>query len=82
MRKNWKNKYFFEDVDIYKNLGEIFKSYIDLNDKKILVENFTDNDLGTLYGAAELIFKGWPNEAYLSLLKKVNNIRFFDRFFN
>ncbi len=51
-KKIGKINIFFEDVDIYKNLGEIFKSYIDLNDRKILVENFTDNDLGTLYGAA------------------------------
>ena len=64
-------------------LGEIFKSYIDLNDRKILVENFTDNDLGTLYGAAELIFKGWPNEALPFSIKKKSIISgFFDRFFN
>ena len=82
-KKIGKINIFFEDVDIYKNLGEIFKSYIDLNDRKILVENFTDNDLGTLYGAAELIFKGWPNEALPFSIKKKSIISgFFDRFFN
>ena len=82
-KKIGKINIFFEDVDIYKNLGKIFKSYIDLNDKKILVENFTDNDLGTLYGAAELIFKGWPNEALPFSIKKKSIISsFFDRFFN
>ena len=81
-KKIGKINIFFEDVDIYKNLGEIFKSYIDLNDRKILVENFTDNDLGTLYGAAELIFKGWPNEALPFSIKKKSIISgFFDRFF-
>ena len=56
---------------------------LDLNDRKILVENFTDNDLGTLYGAAELIFKGWPNEALPFSIKKKSIISgFFDRFFN
>ena len=82
-KKIGKINIFFEDVDIYKNLGKIFKSYIDLNDKKILVENFTDNDLGTLYGAAELIFKGWPNEALPFSIKKKSIISsFFDRFFS
>ena len=82
-KKIGKINIFFEDVDIYKNLGEIFKSYIDLNDKKILVENFTGDDLGTLYGAAELIFKGWPNEALPFSIKKKSIISgFFDRFFS
>ena len=74
---------FFEDIDIYKNLGEIFKSYIDIKDDKIHVENFSYNDLGTLYGAAELIYKGWPNEALPSTARKKSIISgFFDRFFN
>ena len=82
-KKIGKINIFFEDIDIYKNLGEIFKSYIDLNDKKILVENFTDDELGTLYGAAELIFKGWPNEALPFSIKKKSIISgFFDRFFS
>ena len=82
-KKIGKINIFFEDIDIYKNLGEIFKSYIDLNDQKILIENFTDDDLGTLYGAAELIFKGWPNEALPFSIKKKSIISgFFDRFFS
>ncbi len=82
-KKIGKINIFFEDTDIYKNLGEIFKSYIDLNDQKILIENFTDDDLGTLYGAAELIFKGWPNEAIPFSIKKKSIISgFFDRFFS
>ena len=82
-KKIGKINIFFEDIDIYKNLGEIFKSNIDLNDQKILIENFTDDDLGTLYGAAELIFKGWPNEALPFSIKKKSIISgFFDRFFS
>ena len=82
-KKIGKINIFFEDIDIYKNLGEIFRSKIDFNDKKILVENFTDDGLGTLYGAAELIFKGWPNEALPFSMKKKSIISgFFDRFFS
>ncbi len=82
-KKIGKINIFFEDIDIYKNLGEIFKSHLDLNDQKILIENFTDDDLGTLYGAAELIFKGWPNEALPFSIKKKSIISgFFDRFFS
>ena len=81
-KKIGKINIFFEDINIYKNLGEIFKKYIDVKDEKILVENFTYNDFGTLYGAAELIFKGWPNEALpLSIKKKSIISGFFDRFF-
>ena len=51
--------------------------------EKILIENFTDDDLGTLYGAAELIFRGWPNEALPFSTKKKSIISsFFDRFFS
>ncbi len=82
-KKIGKINIFFEDINIYKNLGEIFKKYIDVKDEKILVENFTYNDFGTLYGAAELIFKGWPNEALpLSIKKKSIISGFFDRFFS
>ena len=82
-KKIGKINIFFEDINIYTNLGEIFKKYIDVKDVKILVENFTYNDFGTLYGAAELIFKGWPNEALpLSIKKKSIISGFFDRFFS
>ncbi len=82
-KKIGKINIFFEDIDIYKNLGEIFTSYIDVKDEKILVENFTYDPLGTLYGAAELIFKGWPNEALPFSTKKKSIISgFFDRFFS
>ena len=82
-KKIGKINIFFEDINIYKNLGEIFKKYIDVKDEKIFVENFTYNDFGTLYGAAELIFKGWPNEALpLSIKKKSIISGFFDRFFS
>ena len=82
-KKIGKINIFFEDINIYTNLGEIFKKYIDVKDEKILVENFTYNDFGTLYGAAELIFKGWPNEALpLSIKKKSIISGFFDRFFS
>ncbi len=74
---------FFEDIDIHKNLGKIFKSYINVKDEKIHIENFSDGDLGTLYGAAELLFKGWPNEALPFSVKKKSIISgFFDRFFS
>ena len=82
-KKIGKINIFFEDINIYKNLGEIFKKYIDVKDEKILVENFTYNDFDTLYGAAELIFKGWPNEALPLPIQKESIIsRFFDRFFS
>ena len=82
-KKIGKINIFFEDIDIYKNLGEIFTSYIAFKDEKILVENFTYDDLGTLYGAAELIFRGWPNEALPFSTKKKSIISsFFDRFFS
>ncbi len=82
-KKIGKINIFFEDIDIYKNLGEIFKKYINIKDKKILVENFAYDDFGTLHGAAELIFKGWPSEALpLSIKKKSIISGFFDRFFN
>ena len=82
-KKIGKINIFFEDIDIYKNLGEIFISYVDVKDKKILVENFINDDLRTLYGAAELIFNGWPNEALPFSTKKKSIISgFFDRFFS
>ena len=74
---------FFEDLNIYKNMGEIFKSYINLKYDNTQVENFSHDNLGTLYGAAELLFKGWPNEALPFAAKKKSIISgFFDRFFS
>ena len=82
-KKIGKINIFFEDIDIYKNLGEIFSSYINIKDENILVDNFILDDFGTLSGAAELIFKGWPNEALPFSTKKKSIISgFFERFFS
>ncbi len=73
---------FFEDACIYKNLGHIFKEYLNLNDNIIGAECLSRDDIGTLYGAAELLFNGWPNEAIpFSNRKKSIISGFFERFF-
>ena len=73
---------FFEDPCIYKNLGHLFKEYLNLNDNIIEAEYLSRDDIGTLYGAAELLFNGWPNEAIpFSNRKKSIISGFFERFF-
>ncbi len=77
-----KINFFFEDACIYKNLGHIFKEYLNLNDKIIGAECLSRDDIGTLHGAAELLFNGWPNEAIpFSNRKKSIISGFFERFF-
>ena len=77
-----KINFFFEDACIYKNLGHIFKEYLNLNDNIIGAECLSRDDIGTLYGAAELLFNGWPNEAIpFSNRKKSIISGFFERFF-
>ena len=68
--------------DCFINLS-LFAFDFELKICCILVENFTYDDLGTLYGAAELIFRGWPNEALPFSTKKKSIISaFFERFFS
>tara|TARA_Y100000816_G_scaffold286648_1_gene268127 strand:+ start:55 stop:1227 length:1173 start_codon:yes stop_codon:yes gene_type:complete len=77
-----KINFFFEDTCIYKNLGHLFKEYLNLNDNIIEAECLSRDDIGTLYGAAELLFNGWPNEAIpFSNRKKSIISGFFERFF-
>ena len=73
---------FFEDKNIHKNLKDLFKENLVLQDEKIQVESLSNNDASTLFGAAELLFKGWPNEALpFSNRKKSIISSFFERFF-
>ena len=55
---------------------------MNLNDNIIGAECLSRDDIGTLYGAAALLFNGWPNEAIpLSNRKKSIISGFFERFF-
>ena len=73
---------FFEDKNIHKNLKDLLRENLVLQDEKIQVESLSNNDASTLFGAAELLFKGWPNEALpFSNRKKSIISSFFERFF-
>ena len=73
---------FFENKNIYKNLENSFKKFLNIDSNKVLTESSMKNDLGSLLGAAELIFKGWHNEAIPFSNKKKSIISgFFERFF-
>ena len=73
---------YFEDLNICKNLGDLFKKNVFFKDDSIEIETFSRNELGTLHGAAELLIKGWPNEAIPSPNRKKSIISgFFERFF-
>ena len=73
---------FFENENIYKNLENSFKKFLNIDSNKVLTESSTKNNLGSLLGAAELIFKGWHNEAIPFSNKKKSIISgFFERFF-
>ena len=73
---------FFEDKNIHKNLKDLFKENLVLQDEKIQVESLSNNEASTLFGAAELLFKGWPSEALpFSNRKKSIISSFFERFF-
>ena len=73
---------FFENKNIYKNLESSFKKFLNINSNKVFLESSVKDDLGSLLGAAELIFKGWHNEAIPFSNKKKSIISgFFERFF-
>ena len=77
-----KINFCFEDENVYKNLQDLFKKFLKLRDNSIQVECFFNEDLSTLYGAAELLFKGWPSEAIPFPNRKKSIISsFFERFF-
>ena len=73
---------FFENKNIYKNLESSFKKFLNINSNKVFLESSVKDDLGSLLGAAELIFKGWHNVAIPFSNKKKSIISgFFERFF-
>ena len=53
----------FEDRVIFKSLNTLFKDYLQFNQNKIEIVASLNDDFASLFGAAELIFKGWHNEA-------------------
>ncbi len=73
---------FYEDLNVFKSLKGLFRENLNLNDKNIRVDSLSYDDSGTLFGAAELLFNGWPNEAIpFSNRKKSIISSFFERFF-
>tara|TARA_Y100000590_G_scaffold319029_1_gene361034 strand:- start:3071 stop:4267 length:1197 start_codon:yes stop_codon:yes gene_type:complete len=72
----------FEDKNIYKNLGTFFKKHINTEQGKKLCALSESDDFSALRGAAELIFKGWRQEAIPFVNRKRSIISsFFSRFF-
>ena len=59
----------FENKIFHKNLGDIFKGYLNFDTEKIAIRLITLDDL-PLLGAAELSFKGWHAEALPYLHEK------------
>tara|TARA_A100001011_G_C14256589_1_gene820348 strand:- start:217 stop:1395 length:1179 start_codon:yes stop_codon:yes gene_type:complete len=78
-----KINFFFEDKVILKSLHELFNDSLKIDQNKIVLDSFLNDDFGSLFGAAELIFKGWHNEAIpFSRRKKSVISGFFERFFS
>ena len=78
-----KINFFFEDEVIFKSLNELFNGYLNIDQNKIVLDSFLNDDFGSLFGAAELIFNGWHNEAIpFSRRKKSILSGFFERFFS
>ena len=51
--------------------------------ESVKIDGFLNEDFSSLFGAAELIFKGWHNEAIpFSRRKKAVISGFFERFFS
>ena len=72
----------FEDKVIFNCLNKLFKDYLNIDQNKIVLDGFLNEDFSSLFGAAELIFKGWHNEAIpFSRRKKSVISGFFERFF-
>ncbi len=73
----------FEDKVIFKSLNILFKDYLKINQNNIRIEASPNDDFASLFGAAELIFKGWHNEALPYSSKKKSIISgFFERLFS
>ena len=73
----------FEDKVIFKSLNILFKDYLQFNQNKIEIVASPNDDFASLFGAAELIFKGWHNEALPYSNKKKSMISsFFERLFS
>ena len=73
----------FEDKVIFKSLNILFKDYLKINQNKIRLGASPSDDFASLFGAAELIFKGWHNEALPYSNKKKSIISgFFERLFS
>ena len=72
----------FENKTVSKNLENLFKKSVNIQNEKILIESLQKEDFSSLLGAAELIFKGWHKEAIPFSNKKKSIISgFFERFF-
>jgi len=73
---------FFEDNEIFQNLGHLFLKCLKTDQKKTHTELLHQNNFLALSAAAELIFKGWHKEAIpLKDRKKSIISSFFERFF-
>ena len=73
---------FFENKSVHKNLDNLFRKSLSVDPNKTLIDSLIQDDLGSLLGAAELIFKGWHREAIPFANKKTSIISgFFERFF-
>ncbi len=73
---------FFENENIYENLGRLFENSLNINSRNIAIESMIRDDHYASQGAAELLFKGWDKEAIPLTNKKKSIIsRFFSRFF-
>ena len=73
---------FFENKSVHKNLDNLFRKSLSVDPNKTLIDSLIQDDLGSLLGAAELIFKGWHREAIPFANKKKSIISgFFERFF-
>ena len=72
----------FEDKNISNKFGNFFQKTLKLDPKKISPIRFDIDEFSIFKGAAELIFKGWHQEALPQAHKKKSIISsFFSRFF-
>ena len=72
----------FENEISHNNLSEVFKNHLNFDKEKIALRIIKLDDL-SLFGAAELIFKGWHAEAIPFVQKKKSLFSgVFSRFFN
>jgi len=73
---------FFEDNNIFQNLGQLFLKYLKTDSETTQTKVLPTNNFWALSGAAELIFKGWYKEAIpIGDRKKSIISSFFERFF-